>query len=195
VSGGEAVYPVFLKLRGRRVLLVGGGTVAAAKLPGLLTAGAQVVVVAPEVRAEIAAAAFAVRRRGFRPGDLAGAWLVVAAAPPEVNREVARAASGRRLFVNAVDDPGNASAYLGGVVRRGGVTIAVSTDGEAPALAGLLREGLAALLPTDIARWVCEAAALKRRQRAAGVPIEKRRPQLLVALERLYAPAQEGAER
>ena len=60
----------------------------------------------------------------------------MAAAPPEVNREVAAAAEERRLFVNAVDDPAHASLYLGGVVRRGGVTAAISTDGRAPALAG-----------------------------------------------------------
>jgi uroporphyrin-III C-methyltransferase/precorrin-2 dehydrogenase/sirohydrochlorin ferrochelatase len=188
------VYPVFLKLRRRRVVLVGGGRMAASKLPALLAAGAEVVVVAPAVRREIAAAGVALRRRRFRSRDLDGAWLAVAAAPPEVNRQVARAAAARRLFVNAVDDPANASAYLGGVVRRGGVTLAISTGGEAPALAGLLREALSSLLPEEIAAWTRAAAVLKRRQRAAGVPIALRRPQLLQALERLYAPIEGGAQ-
>jgi uroporphyrin-III C-methyltransferase/precorrin-2 dehydrogenase/sirohydrochlorin ferrochelatase len=88
--------------------------------------------------------------------------------------------------VNAVDDPANASAFLGGVVRRGGVTLAISTSGEAPALAGLLREALDAVLPFDLARWIDEA----RRQRAAWrrdrVPMNERRPLLLEALNRLY---------
>ncbi len=75
---------------------------------------------------------------------------MVAAAPPDVNREVAAAAHPRGLFVNAVDDMENASAYMGAIVRRAGVTMAISTDGEAPALAGLMREALEALLPDDL---------------------------------------------
>ncbi len=66
----------------------------------------------------------------------------MAAAPPEVNRQVVVAAEARRVFVNAVDDPPNATAYLGGVVRRYGVIVAISTGGRAPALAGLMREAL-----------------------------------------------------
>ena len=65
-----------------------------------------------------------------------------AAAPSDVNGQVLTAAEARRVFVNAVDDPPNATAYAGGVVRRSGVTVAISTDGRAPALAGLLREAL-----------------------------------------------------
>ena len=136
------VYPVFLKLAGKRVVVVGGGPVAAAKLEGLLAAGALVTVVAPEISPEIEREGVTVRRRTFRRDDLDGAWWVVAAAPPEVNREVQDAAEARQLFVNAVDDPDHATAYLGSVVRRDGVTMAISTDGRAPALAGLLREAL-----------------------------------------------------
>lgn len=180
------LFPVFLKLRGRRVLLVGGGPVARGKLAGLLEAGARVTVVAPEVRPEIEAADVTVRPRAFTPADLDGAWLVVAAAPPEVNRAVAAAAEGRGVFVNAVDDPAPASAYTGGVFRRGGITIAVSTEGRAPALAGLLREALEALIPDEVASWVDEARRLRERQKAEGVPMGRRRPLLLEALNRLY---------
>jgi uroporphyrin-III C-methyltransferase / precorrin-2 dehydrogenase / sirohydrochlorin ferrochelatase len=184
---GPALLPVFLKLGGRRVLLVGGGTVARGKLAGLLEAGARVTVVAPEVRPEIEAADVTVLPRAFRSADLDGAWLVVAAAPPEVNREVAAAAEDRGVFVNAVDDPAPASAYTGGVFRRGGITIAVSTGGRAPALAGLLREALEAIVPEDVALWVDEARRLRERQKAEGVPMSRRRPLLLEALNRLYA--------
>ena len=115
------------------MLLVGGGAVAAAKLDGLLAAGALVTVVAPEINASIERPGVTLLRRGFNPGDLDGVWWVVAAAPPDVNRQVQVAAESRRLFVNAVDDPAHATAYLGGVVRRGDVTIAISTAGRAPA--------------------------------------------------------------
>jgi uroporphyrin-III C-methyltransferase/precorrin-2 dehydrogenase/sirohydrochlorin ferrochelatase len=189
------LFPVFLKLHGRAVLLVGGGAVACARLPGLVGAGAHVTVVAPEVRPEIASfGGLIIVRRGFLPTDLDRMWFVVAAAPPEVNRRVAAAAAERRVFVNAVDDAERASAHTGGVFRRGGVTIAVSTGGRAPALAGLLREGLEALVPEDIDAWVMAAGQLRREQRADGVPMVDRRPRLLEALSRLYeARAVEGS--
>ena len=85
------------------------------------------------------------------------------------------------------DDRGSASAYLGGVLRRSGVTIAVSTQGHAPALAGLLREALEAIVPEEIGAWVAEARALRDRQKSTGVPLPARRPALLRALNRLYA--------
>lgn len=181
-----AVFPVFLKLEGRRVLLVGGGTVAGSKLDPLLEAGARVTVVAPAVRDEIAAAPITLHRRGFSPEDLDGICYVVAAAPRDVNATVAREAAARGLLVNAVDDVEHCSAYLGGVVRRGGVTIAISTDGQAPALAGLVREALDALLPGDLDQWMTCAQAARRRWLAEKVPITERRPLLLDALVRLY---------
>ena len=183
----DHLFPVYLKLRGRAVLLVGGGAVACAKLPELIRAGALVTVVAPEVRCEITSfGGVIVVQRGFVPSDLDNVWFVVAAASAEVNREVVAAAQERRVFVNAVDDADRASAYTGGVFRRGGVTIAVSTEGRAPALAGLLREGLEALLPEDIEAWVVAARRLRQEQRAAGVPMADRRPILLGALNQLY---------
>jgi len=181
-----AVFPVFLKLAGRRVLVVGGGPVAASKLRGLLDADATVVVVAPDVVEEIAAAPVEILRRPFVPEDLEGISFVVAAAPPAVNREVAAAAHPRGLFVNAVDDMENATAYMGAIVRRAGVTMALSTDGEAPALAGLMREALEALLPDDLDAWVTSAREARRDWLARGVPMADRRPLLLEALVALY---------
>ena len=182
-----AIFPVFLKLAGRKVLVVGAGPVAAGKLRALLDAEALVTVVAPDVVPAIAAAPVEIRRRAFEPADLEGVWYVVAAAPPEVNRAVAAAAHGRGIFVNAVDDIENASAYAGAVLQRAGVTIALSTDGEAPALAGLLREALEAVLPDDLDDWMSCARDARRGWLAARVPMEKRRPLLLEALQRLYA--------
>ena len=181
-----AVFPVFLKLAGRRVVVVGGGPVAASKLRSLIDAEASVTVIAPEVVEAIASAPVEVVRRPFRAEDLDCAWYVVAAAPPDVNRAVAAAAHERNLFVNAVDDLENASAYLGAVLRRAGVTIALSTDGEAPALVGLMREALEAVLPDDLDTWMETARDARRQWLAEGIPMEQRRPLLLEALEKLY---------
>src|SRR5690606_31486852 len=111
----DALFPVFLKLSGRRVLVVGGGPVATSKLDALLAAGADLTVVAPDVTPAIAASGVRIERRPFDPSALDGVWLAVAAATPDVNAAVSAAAEARRLFVNAVDDPPNATAYLGGV--------------------------------------------------------------------------------
>ncbi|MEO7273838.1 MAG: uroporphyrinogen-III C-methyltransferase [Vicinamibacterales bacterium] len=182
-----SVFPVFLKLAGRRVLVVGAGPVAASKLHALLEAEALVTVVAPDIVDEIAAAPVRIVRRGFEEQDLNGVCFVVAAAPPEVNRQVAAAAEPRGLFVNAVDDMANASVYLGAVVRKAGITMAMSTDGEAPALVGLMREALEQILPDDLDTWMETAREARRGWLARQVPMAERRPLLLEALIALYA--------
>jgi uroporphyrin-III C-methyltransferase/precorrin-2 dehydrogenase/sirohydrochlorin ferrochelatase len=187
------LFPTFLKLQGRRVLLVGGGPVAAGKLRGLLEAGADVTVVAPAIVQEIAAAPVTPAMRRFQVSDLDGVSFVVAAAPPDVNREVAAAAQARGIFVNAVDDVESASAYAGAVVRRAGVTIAISTDGDAPALAGLVREALEVLLPDDLDKWMETARASRREWLERKVPMAERRPLLLEALNALYVQRQTAA--
>ena len=180
------LLPLFLKLEGRPVLVVGGGPVAAGRVRQLIEARARVTVVAPEVRADIHASGASVLERRFEPTDIQGVWLAVAAATAEVNHAVADAAEAARVFVNVVDDPEAASAYSGGVLRKGGVLVAVSTEGRAPALAGLLREVLDALLPEDVDRWVAEAERLRGTHRADGIPLAARRPLLLSALNALY---------
>jgi uroporphyrin-III C-methyltransferase/precorrin-2 dehydrogenase/sirohydrochlorin ferrochelatase len=192
VSADAALLPIFVKLSGRRVLIVGGGTVAASKLDTLRPTGARVTVVAPAMCVTMRQAGVELGveliERPFQESDLDETWLVVAAATPEVNAAVARAAESRRLLVNAVDDPPNASAYLGGVVRRGSATIAISTSGRAPALAGLLREGIEDVLPSndELDAWFAEADALKRRWRSTGVPMAERRPELAEAIAGRY---------
>ena len=205
------LLPLFLDLKGRDVLLVGGGHVAVAKLRQLLIAGAHVRIVSPLMRAEIERiAAFAtppgpaderaagggscmqIVRRAFLSSDLDGVWLAVAAATPEVNRAVAEAAHERRVFVNAVDDPDNATAYMGGVVRREDVTIAISTGGDAPGLTSLLREALDAVLPSDLHDWMATARAQRIWWRRDGVPMAARKPLLLRALNALYRDVLHG---
>jgi siroheme synthase-like protein len=181
------LIPLFLNLTGRRVLLVGGGPVAASKLEQLLSVGAVVRVVAPDVRDEIIRAGVAIERRGFVAEDMDDVWLVVAAATSDVNRSVAVAAEERRLFVNAVDDPENATAFLSGVVRREGVTVAISTKGDAPGLTALLREALNDVLPEDLGMWMREARTQREGWRRDGVLMGDRKPLLLRALNRLYS--------
>jgi siroheme synthase-like protein len=191
----RTLFPLFLKLSGRTVVVVGGGRVAGSKLDALLRSGARVTVVSPEVRPEIQRPGVTVVRRGFEASDLDTAWLAVAAATPEVNRRVAAAARWRRIFVNAVDDPLNASSYTGGVLRRGKVTVAISTDGEAPALAALLREAIDEVMPAEIDRWLDVAKRKKRRWRRQRVAMPLRRPLLLQALNRLYAAKKRNPDR
>jgi uroporphyrin-III C-methyltransferase / precorrin-2 dehydrogenase / sirohydrochlorin ferrochelatase len=185
-NDSNVLYPAFLKLAGRRVLVVGGGPVAAGKIAGLVATGAVVDVVAPDVTPDIERAGVAIHRREFRPADVEGAWYVIAAAPAEVNRQVLQAGEARRLFVNAVDDPENATAYAGGVVRRDDVTIAISTGGRAPAMAGLLREAIDAWLPGNLDAWLMAADEARRQWKARDVPMDERRPQLLQVLNQLY---------
>lgn len=183
----DPLFPLFLKLTGRRVLVVGAGPVGTGKAESLLKAGARVTIVAPEVTPEAEALPVTLHRRAFQEGDLEGAWFVVAAAPPEVNRAVLAAGDARHIFVNAVDDPAHASAYTGGVVSRGDATIALSTAGLAPAISGLLREALDDLLPPDLDAWVQEAVRQREIWKREGVPLPARRGRLLQRLNEIYA--------
>lgn len=183
----DPLFPLFLKLTGRRVLVVGAGPVGAGKAAGLVKAGADVVIVAPEICAEAAALPVTFVRRAFQESDLDGVWMVVAAAPPDVNEAVLHAGNARRLFVNAVDDPDHASAYTGGLVSRGRATVALSTAGLAPAISGLLREALDDLLPTELDAWVEESMRQREIWKRDRVPIEQRRGRLLQRLIDMYA--------
>ena len=144
---GLAGYPVNLLVRGRRVVVVGGGRIAARKIGPLLDAGAVVEVVAPVVGAEVRAFADAGRlvlhERGFRPGDVHDAWLALTATDdPAVNAAVHADGEAERVWVNSADDPANCSFTLMSVIRRGDLVVSVGTGGRSPALAAELRRRL-----------------------------------------------------
>jgi siroheme synthase-like protein len=179
-------FPLFLRLRGRRVLLVGGGSVALEKARALRLAGASVHVVAPEVHADLVHVADAIDARAFTATDLDDAWLAVATATPTVNRIVKLAADERRVFVVAVDDVDSCSAIGAAQLRRGGLTLAISSDGRAPALVALLRRALERVIPDDVHQWVLLAERSRSAWKSAEVPIAERRPLLLRALNALY---------
>jgi uroporphyrin-III C-methyltransferase/precorrin-2 dehydrogenase/sirohydrochlorin ferrochelatase len=189
----RALYPAFLDFAGRRVLVVGAGPVAAGKIPRLVEAGARVIVVSPEVHASIEHLPVEIVRRPFRPADLDGVWFVVSAAPPAVNAVVVREAERRGMFVNAVDDPRHASAFAGSGFRRGPVTVAISTGGDAPALARVMREALERLVGSDVEDWAALATRVREDWRRERVPMEARRDALLATLADLHQEA--SAER
>lgn len=138
------LYPVSLLVAGRHCLVVGGGAVAARKVGGLLDAGAVVHVVARRVGPEVRALGASWEERDFAAEDLAGARLAFAATDdPAVNAAVLAAGEAAGVWVNAADDPANCSFTLPAVVRRGPVTVAVSTAGHSPALAGWLARQVA----------------------------------------------------
>jgi siroheme synthase-like protein len=137
-------YPVNLLVSGRRCVVVGAGRIAARKIESLLAAGADVMVVAPDVGPEVRAWAdegrLTLTERPFSPTDVEAAWLVVTATDvPEVNRAAFEAGEARRIFVNSADDPANCSFTLMSVVRRGDIVVSIGTNGRSPALATFLK--------------------------------------------------------
>jgi siroheme synthase-like protein len=166
------LLPIFLRLDRRPCLVVGAGTVALAKIESLLGAGAAITVVAPAatgpVRELALQGALTWHERLFEPGDLARAFLVIAATNDSaVNHEVYEEALRRNVLCNAVDDPPNCDFYFGSVVSRGDLQIAISTAGESPALAQRLRREIDSQLAPDLGPWLTELGGLRRDVRAA----------------------------
>ncbi|WP_375487137.1 uroporphyrinogen-III C-methyltransferase [uncultured Jatrophihabitans sp.] len=139
-------YPLLLDITHRRVVVVGGGQVAARRAQGLVDAGAEVVVVAPEVVDELRVDGVVVVERGFAPTDLDGAWLAVACTDVEaVNAAVAEAARARQIFCVRADAAAEGTARTPAVARLGEVTVAVN-GGDDPGRARALRDAVAAAL-------------------------------------------------
>lgn len=159
-------YPICLVgLENRRTVVVGGGIVAARKVQALLDAGAPVKAVSPDFCPEFHSILgshpeLELIWRSYQPGDLAGAFVVIAATDDaSVNQEVWREALQRGCLINLVDDPEHSNFILPAVVRRGEIKIAVTTGGASPALARRLRERLEGLFEHeygDLARLLAE---------------------------------------
>lgn len=148
-------FPAFLKLNARNCLLVGAGDVAARKARLLLAAGARLTIVAPRVGAMVADVMrnrdVKHMQREFRPADLQGQWLVVAATGDvEVQKLVRTSADAARIFCNSVDDVANSSYITPAIVDRSPVVIAISSAGAAPVLVRKIRAQLETLLPASI---------------------------------------------
>jgi uroporphyrin-III C-methyltransferase/precorrin-2 dehydrogenase/sirohydrochlorin ferrochelatase len=162
-----SLLPIFLKLDGRRCLLVGAGVVALDKIGSLLKTGVKLRVVAPAALPEIRFLAQEGKlewvERRFEPADLDGNFLVIAATDsPEVNGAVYRAAVERNIHCNSVDDIPNCDFFFGSVVSRGDLQIAISTAGESPAFAQRLRREIDEQLPEDLGPWLENLGLLRR---------------------------------
>jgi uroporphyrin-III C-methyltransferase / precorrin-2 dehydrogenase / sirohydrochlorin ferrochelatase len=180
-----AFYPVFLDLRGRRAVVIGGGSVAEGKVRGLVAAGAHVTVVSPAVTPALGALvrrnAIELKRRPYRRGDLAGAWLVIAAVNRSVSEAVWAEAEQLGVPLNAVDDIEHCSFIAPAVHREGDITVAVSTAGKSPALAVRLRQRIARLVGRAEAR-LCELLGELRPELAEQVPDARARTALWYAI-------------
>lgn len=182
------MLPIFLKLDGRRCLVVGAGTIAAPKIASLVRSGGAVTVVAPQAQAEIElqtqAGVLNLVKREFAAADLDGVFLAIAATNLQsVNHAVAEAARVRNVLCNSVDDPPDCDFYYASVVRRGDLQIAISTAGKSPALAQRLREEVDAMLPADIGDWL-DLLGETRLKMLAGLPPGEERKQALHMLAR-----------
>ena len=170
----EALYPVSLVVAGRRCVVIGGGAVAARKAAGLVAAGAAVTVIAPDIHPDIRALEVELVERPYQSGDLDLAWLAMAATnDPEVNRQVHADGQAARVWVNAADEPESCAFTLPAVLRRGPVTVAVSTGGYSPALAGWLRDQVAGLLGPEIGMLAEMLSEARDRLQAAGRSTEE----------------------
>ena len=174
------LFPAFLKLAGRRCLVVGAGRVAQEKIEGLLRAEADVRVVAPRatrwIRRWARAGKIRWDARKFRSSDLRGAFLVVAAtSTPPLHAEIYKQARRRGVLCNVVDDPEHCDFYYGSVVRRGSLQIAISTGGHSPALAQRLRKRLEREFGVEYAEWLEEIGAARERLFAKSIPPERRK--------------------
>lgn len=142
-----SLFPMMIKLAGRKCVVIGAGKVAASKIEGLLVCGAKVVVISPKAVSRIQARAgggkLVWRRRHFSPRDLRGAFLAIAATDSRSTNEfVFRTCQAHGVLCNSVDDPDHCDFFYPAIVRRGALQIAISTSGRSPALAARLRKEL-----------------------------------------------------
>jgi len=174
-----SLFPIFVKLAGRRCLVVGAGKISEGKVAGLIQAGAKVEIVAPQATAQIEKwhrqGKLRWHRRKFRAADLTGAILVVAATDsPKAHRAIFRAATRRKVLCNIVDVPSLCDFYYPAVVRRGHLQIAISTGGASPSLAKRLREEMESAFGPEYESWLPLLAKQRRNILAKPLPVSQR---------------------
>jgi precorrin-2 dehydrogenase/sirohydrochlorin ferrochelatase len=175
-----SLFPMFLKLDGRRCLVVGAGSVAEAKIESLLATEAAVRVVAPrstpKVREWARAGRIEWEAREYGPGDLLGVFLVIAATgSPALHDEIYTEARRRGVLCNAVDEPERCDFYFPAVVRRGELQIAISTGGLSPALAQRLRKDLEQQFGPEWEQWLQKLGQTREELLSIPMPPEQRK--------------------
>ncbi|MFI5350802.1 MAG: bifunctional precorrin-2 dehydrogenase/sirohydrochlorin ferrochelatase [Elusimicrobiota bacterium] len=189
-----APYPAFLRLEGKKVLLIGGGAVAARKAQALARCGALVKIVAPSVSPSARRAAERVVERRFQARDLDGVALAVCASDDEaLNERVSALCRRRGIWANVVDRPRLCDFIVPAVIRRGPLSIAVSTGGASPFMARRLRRRLQAFLTPEDARLTSALKTL--RPRLLEVAISRRRRLLAGIAASAASAAERGLER
>jgi precorrin-2 dehydrogenase len=183
MSRGESImpkyYPVMLDVRDRLAIVIGGDRVAAEKAAALAASGARVSVLSPTFCDELLRQAerkqVTLRRKAYRPGDLAGAFVVIAATNNSQLIEAIWAETQERgQLVNIVDVPAYCSFILPSILRRDQLTIAVSTEGASPGLAKRIRQSLEEYFPHAYGAYLRLAAVARSYLRNAGVSYERR---------------------
>ena len=167
-------YPVYIELREQPCVVIGGGKIAEGKVEGLLAARASVTVISPELTPRLHELAeknqISYFARAYQPGDLTGAFLVICATDQaEINHQVWEEATGNRQLVNVVDDTPRCNFIAPSILRKGDLTIAISTSGKAPALAVRLKERLQRELGPEYERFL-ELAGELREPLAQHIP-------------------------
>jgi precorrin-2 dehydrogenase / sirohydrochlorin ferrochelatase len=198
----SSLFPMFVKLEGKRCLVVGAGKVGEPKISGLIETGARVRVVALEASEAVhqwaRAGRITLEIRAFAPADLDGTFLaIVATASRDLNSSIYREAQRRGSLCNVVDVPEYCDFYYPAVVRRGDLQIAVSTNGQSPSLAQKLRQQLERQFGPGYARWVAELGETRKLVLASDLD-PKRKSDLLHSLasrEALKAALEEQAEK
>ena len=173
-------YPLMLDVRDRPAIVVGGDAIAAEKAAALAASGARVTVLSPtfgdEVQALAAAGRVSLRHKAYQPGDLAGAFVVVAAVThdPVLVEAIWTETQWQGQLVNIVDVPARCNFIVPSILRRGQLTIAVSTEGASPGLAKRIRQRLEGLFPPAYGAYLQLAAAARGHLRRAGVSYRRR---------------------
>ena len=166
-------YPVYLDLRGKLCVVIGGGEIGERKVEGLVESSAEVTLISPDVTQRLQELAQAGRiawhSRRYRQGDLKGAFLAIAATDVrDVNQAIAAEAQEEKVVLNVVDDAPLCSFIAPSIVKRGDVTLAISTGGSSPALARKLKDSIQdsdLLRYADLADVLSKARSLVKQQR------------------------------